>query len=256
MHGLSKKIRTAPVTMSLIAASIAVYALESFWQIGARPPDLSLWALSGDALVRGRWWTLVTHMFLHGNLLHLTVNLLALWFIGPEVEYTLGRLRYLLLYLISGVAGGLLQTVFSWPGAELIGASGAVCGVILSFTTAYPEVPLRALLFFIIPVNMKAQTLGWGLMLASLFMAVLHIVPQIGHWAHLGGAVAGALLTRWWLRRSEPHRVLSKEMSSPAATDALLERVMQEGLESLNRHERRHLEALVEARERQTNSRW
>jgi membrane associated rhomboid family serine protease len=149
----------------------------------------------------------------------------------------------------------LLQTAFSLPGVELIGASGAVCGVILSFTTAYPEVPLRALLFFIIPVNMKAKMLGWGLLLASLFMAVLHIVPQIGHWAHLGGAMCGALLTRWWLRRSTPARQRGLDRVSTAATDELLERVMHEGLESLNREERRHLEALSEARERRTNGR-
>jgi membrane associated rhomboid family serine protease len=255
MQGLSHKIRTAPVTMSLIAVSIAVYALESFWQIGPRSPDFSRWALSGEALARGYWWTLLTHMFLHGNLLHLMVNILALIFVGPEVEFTLGRVRYLVLYIVSGMAGGLLQTAFSMPGIELIGASGAVCGVILSFTTAYPEAPLRALLFFIIPVNMKAKMLGWGLMLASLFMAVLHIVPQIGHWAHLGGAVAGSLLTRWWLRRSTPARPRSVGRVTPTATDELLERVMNEGLESLNREERQHLEALAEARERRTNGR-
>lgn len=255
MQGLQQKIRTAPITASLIAVSIAVYALESMWQIGGHPQDLSRWALSGEALARGMWWTLLTHMFLHGNLLHLLVNVLALWFIGPEVEYTLGRVRYLALYFVAGIAGGLLQTMFSLPSADLIGASGAVCGVILSFTTAYPEAPLRALLFFVIPVNMKAKTLGWGLMLASLLMALLHIVPQIGHLAHLGGAVAGALLTRWWLRGSAPVRVRGEDMVSSAARDALLVRVMEDGLDSLSREERRYLEALAEARERRTNVR-
>lgn len=255
MQRLQQKIHAAPVTMSLIAVSVAVYALESLWQSGTRSTDMSQWALSGEALSRGMWWTLLTHMFLHGNLLHLMVNVLALWFIGPEVEDTLGRLRYLALYFVSGMAGGLLQTAFSLPNAELIGASGAVCGVILSFTTAYPEVPLRALMFFVIPVNMKAKTLGWGLMLASLLMALLHIVPQIGHLAHLGGAVAGALLTRWWLRGSAPVRVRGAFNASPVGADALLERVMEEGLDSLSREERRYLEMLAEARERRANGR-
>ena len=106
MQGLTQKFRTAPVTMTLIAVSSAVYAFEFFLQIGARPQDMSQWALSGDALARGWWWTLITHMFLHANLLHLMVNILALWFIGPEVEFTLGRARYLVLYILSGIAGG------------------------------------------------------------------------------------------------------------------------------------------------------
>ena len=125
--------------------------------------------------------------------------MLALWFIGPEVEHLLGRVKYLLLYLLSGVAGGLLHTAFASSSSEFIGASGAVSGVILSFTTAYPEMPLRALLFFVLPVKMKAKTLGWGIILVSLLCAVLRIFPEIGHLAHLGGALAGAFLTWWWL---------------------------------------------------------
>jgi membrane associated rhomboid family serine protease len=255
MQGWAYKIRTTPVTMSLIAVAFVVYALEWFWQIGPQSPELFRWALSGEALARGCWWTLLTHIFLHGNLLHLLVNILALWFVGSEVELTLGRVRYLVLYFASGMVGGLLQTALSPPGVELIGASGAVCGVILSFTTANPQTPLRALLFFIIPVNMKAKLLGWGLMLVSLIMAMLHIAPQIGHWAHLGGAAAGALLTSWWRRRSTTARQRSLERVPAGAIDELLERVMQEGLESLNREERQHLEALAEARDRRANGR-
>ena len=145
MQDLRDKLRAAPVTVLLVAGCVAVYALEALLLGGERGLDLSAWALSGQALSEGRWWTLLTHIFLHANLLHLSVNVLALWFIGPEVEHLLGRVKYLLLYLLSGVAGGLLQTAFASSSSELIGASGAVSGVILSFTTAYPEMPLRAL---------------------------------------------------------------------------------------------------------------
>ena len=252
MQDLRDKFRAAPVTVSLAAACVLAYALEVLLLGGERGIDLSGWSLSGQALAEGRWWTLLTHLFLHANLLHLSVNVLGLWFIGPEVENMLGRVKYLLLYLFSGVAGGLLQTAFASPSAELIGASGAVCGVMLSFTTAYPEMPLRALLFFVLPVSMKAKTLGRGIIVVSLLCAVLRIFPQVGHLAHLGGALAGALLTWWWLPTAPRVRRPADEAGSTAQTDELLSRVVEDGIESLSREERRQLELLG----REQRRRW
>lgn len=250
MDVLREKFRAAPVTVSLAAVCAAVY----FWEVvsGRGPGGFGLpqLALSGDALAQGRWWTLVTHLFLHGNLLHLAVNVLTLWFIGPEVEFLLGRGRYVALYLISGMAGGLLQTAFSSPASELIGASGAVCGVLLCFTTAYPEMPLRALLFFVLPVSMKAKTLGRGLIVVSALFAVLRVLPQIGHLAHLGGALAGALLSRWWLPAAPRPRGPLRGVDREAQTEELLARVMEEGIDGLSREERRHFESLTEKRKR------
>jgi membrane associated rhomboid family serine protease len=252
VDGLREKFRVAPVTVSLLALAVAVYALEVVLSGPGGPADLSRWALSGRALQEGQWWTLLTHLFLHANLLHLAVNLLALWFIGPEVELMLGRMRYLGLYLVSGMAGGLLQTAFAAPASELIGSSGAVSGVLLSFTTAYPTMPLRALLFFILPVSMKARTLGWGVIVVSLVCAVLGILPQIGHLAHLGGAVAGAVLTRWWLPvTAPPPRPAAPEAGRAAYEDELLRRVVEEGgIEGLSRDERKVLEGLAGRRPR------
>jgi hypothetical protein len=106
--------------------------------------------------------------------------------------------------------------------------------------------PLRALLFFILPVSMKARTLGWGIIIGSLLCAVFRIMPQIGHLAHLGGAVAGALLTRWWAPVPRPRY----PAVGPARTEALLQRVMDEGLEGLSRDERKALEKLAEKQPR------
>lgn len=252
MNDLRDKFRTAPVTVSLAAACVVAYGLEVLFLGGERGIDLSGWALSRQALAEGRWWTLLTHLFLHANLLHLSVNVLGLWFIGPEVESMLGRAKYLLLYLFSGVAGGLLQTAFASPSAELIGASGAVCGVMLSFTTAYPEMPLRALLFFVLPVSMKAKTLGRGIVVVSLLCAVLRIFPQVGHLAHLGGALAGAFLTWWWLPTAPRIRRAADQVGRGAQTDELLTRVVEDGIESLSREERRQLESLS----REQRRRW
>jgi membrane associated rhomboid family serine protease len=241
VESLRSKLKEAPVTVALVGVLVVVFGLEVFFQATERPELLARFALSGEGLARGYWWTVVTHVFLHANLLHLFVNVLGLWFVGPVVEFMLGRVRYLVLFVVSGVCGGLLQTAFSAPSAELVGASGSVCGLLLAFTTAHPDLPLRALLFFVLPVKMKARTLGLGLMVFSLLCAVLHILPQIGHLAHLGGAIAGAFLSWLWIPSNRP-----RAGAAPISTDVLLERLAEEGIESLTREERKQLEDLAD----------
>ncbi len=258
MQSIREKFRIAPVTVILCAACVAVFAFEYFLMVTGRSQLLGLLALSGEGLARGWWWTLVTHLFVHANLLHLAVNVIGLWFLGPEVETMLGRARFLVLYLVSGVVGGLLQTFFSSPGSELVGASGSVCGVLLSFTTAYPEMPLRALLFFVIPVSTKARTLGWGLIVFSALCAALKLFPQLGHLAHLGGAITGALLTKIWLRATPRPRPLSSMSPADRAAEAddLLRRLSEEGIESLSREEQRRLARLSELPRPRSGGRW
>jgi len=258
MQVLRDKFRTAPATATLAAVCVAVFVLEYFLLVTGRAQLLGFLALSGDGLASGRWWTLVTHLFVHANLLHLVVNVAGLWFMGPEVEAMLGRVRFTVLYLASGVAGGILQTIFSAPSSELVGASGSVCGILLSFTTAYPEMPLRALLFFILPVRMKAKTLGRGLIVFSAACAALRLFPQLGHLAHLGGALTGALLTRLWLPSLPRLRPLAS--LSPAdrvvESDDLLRRLSEEGIESFSREEQRRLEQLSERPRPRSGGRW
>ena len=258
MQALREKFRIAPVTVSLCAACVVVFAAEYFLMVTGRQQLLGLLALSGDGLARGWWWTPITHLFVHANLLHLAVNVFGLWFIGPEVETMLGRTRFLVLYLVSGIAGGLLQTAFSAPQSELVGASGSVCGVLLSFTTAYPEMPLRALLFFILPVSMKAKTLGRGLIVFSALCAALRLFPQLGHLAHLGGAVAGALLTKIWLPTSPRPRPLGSMSAADrvAESEELLRRLSEEGIEALSREDQRRLARLSERSRPRGGGRW
>ena len=125
--------------------------------------------------------------------------------------------------------------------------------MLLSFTTAYPEIPLRALLFFVLPVKMKARTLGWGLIVVSVLCAALRILPQIGHLAHLGGALTGVVLTWWWLPAAPRRRAVGGQGEvRSAATEELLARVVEEGMDGLSREERRRLEGLAE----ETKRRW
>jgi membrane associated rhomboid family serine protease len=160
-------------------------------------------ALSLDGLGRGFLWQLLTFQFLHGGLLHLVVNLIVLYFFGRALEDHLGRRRFLRLYLGSGVAGGLLQMMFAaiFPahfGGAVVGASAGVFGLVAAFAALFPDRTLTLLVFFVLPVSMRARTLLW----LSIGLAVFGIVVPgggVAHAAHLGGIVAGWAYVRWFM---------------------------------------------------------
>jgi len=189
-----KRLRAVP---ALIALNVLIFLFEKLLDPAELENLFSLFALSYDGLEAGRWWQLVTHAFLHSsaNVLHILANMLGLWFAGKIVERVMGTGRFLGLYFVSAVAGGLCQVALG-GGAPLIGASGAVCGVILAFTTIFARREILVLLFFIIPLRLRARYLGWGLIGFSVAALMTRFEPQIGHAAHLGGAIAGYLFTR------------------------------------------------------------
>jgi len=189
-----ERLRESPVTPVLLGINAALFLTEETFRLLFDSSLFPLMALSRDGIVEGSWWQLLTHAFLHGNLFHLMVNMLALWFTGPLLEELLGSGRYLLLYLVAAVAGGALQTLSSPESIELVGASGAVCGLLTGFATLLPRLEITALILFVIPVRMKAATLGWMVVVVSLVFGLLGIRDGIGHFAHLGGAIAGFTL--------------------------------------------------------------
>jgi membrane associated rhomboid family serine protease len=105
----------------------------------------------------------------------------------------LGGWRYLLLFLAGAVGGGVLQALVAGD-RDLVGASGAICALLVGFATLFPGLEITALIFFVLPVRMKAALLGWIVAGGSLLCWMFGIEPEIGHLAHLGGAVAGCLL--------------------------------------------------------------
>jgi membrane associated rhomboid family serine protease len=251
MQGLFSR-RDAMATKVLIGINVAVYFLQ--WQGG---PLFDLWlvswfGLSEAGLRQGLLWQPVTHMFLHGSLFHLLVNVIALWFAGRAVELWLGAGRLLGVFFVGGVAGGLLQ-VLSFPGGFLIGASGGVCAVLLTFSMLEPEMRITALLFFVLPVNLKAKFLGYGVIVVSLVLPLVGLDPKVGHFAHLGGALVGlgyAVFLRKTGRfrsRSAPPPLPVREASWHAGAgtrdmDAILNKVLKNGLHSLTAEERAILE--------------
>jgi len=186
-----ERLRESPVTLILIGINAALFLTEEIFRFLFDSSLFSILALSREGVGDGAWWQFLTHAFLHGNLFHLMVNMVALWFTGPILEELLGAWCYLLLYVVAALSGGILQTYSSSQSVDLVGASGAVCGLLTGFATLLPRLEITALIFFVIPVRMKAATLGWLVVIVSLLFWLLHIEPGIGHLAHLGGAVAG-----------------------------------------------------------------
>ena len=140
--------------------------------------------------------TLLTYMFLHGGLMHLVFNMIALYFFGPRVEERLGSKHFLIMYFLSGITGAVVSMFLS-PNAALIGASAGVFGVMLAFAYYWPDVQI--MIWGIIPV--PARILVIITTVFALWSGITGARSGIAHFAHLGG-YAGAFLYLKWLERS------------------------------------------------------
>jgi membrane associated rhomboid family serine protease len=136
---------------------------------------------------------LVTHMFMHGDERHLFFNMLGLFFLGPMVESSLGPKRFLILYLACGFFASFAQLMIT-QGAVL-GASGATYGVLAAFATMFPNMQLM-LLFPPIPI--KAKFMALGLIFIGLYSGMSGAQAGIAHFAHIGGALLGFILVKYW----------------------------------------------------------
>ena len=188
--------RSSWAVLALVAVNVAIFCVQSILSPENQNAVIRLFGLSANGLEAGGWWQFLTHGFLHGNLWHLLVNMLSLWFAGRIVEQDFGSLRFLLLYLLGILGGGILQMLIGSPGTLLIGASGAVFAVLLAFTTIYDDQEIMALIFFVIPLRLKARYLAWALVGFTALAIVFNFEPWIGHAAHLGGAITGYLFAR------------------------------------------------------------
>ena len=142
--------------------------------------------------------TLITYQFLHGGWMHLISNMAFLWVFADNVEDAFGHVGFLIFYLICGAAAGMTHTVLlAQSPAPLIGASGAVSGVLASYLLLYPKARVWILLFLRIPLPISAfwALSGWfALQLFSAFFTSQDDV-QVAWFAHIGGFLAGLILT-------------------------------------------------------------
>ena len=184
-------------------------------------------------------WTLVTYMFLHGSFGHVFFNMLSLYFFGPRLESRLGGGGFLGLYFSSGIMGALLSLVLA-PHAAVIGASGAVFGVMFGYAWFWPRD--RILIWGIIPIEARYLVL---LMTAiSLFSGVTPGAGgNIAHFAHLGGFLGGFLFLKVMERRSPSTRFRKKARGTGPRLETLssaMERwktIRRDRLHEVNREE-------------------
>jgi len=188
-----------------------------------------------------RPWTVVTYMFLHAGFTHFFFNMLALYFFGPRLETRLGGRRFIGLYLTSGIAGAVMSLVT--PYAAIVGASGAVFGVMLGYAHFWPR---DTVYVFFLP--MEARWLVVLMTAMSLFGA-WQGQGGIAHFAHLGGFVGGFLYLRWIELRSPAVQFRARAAPPARSSTADLDRwrrVQPETLHPINREEYERVMAKVD----------
>lgn len=193
-----------PWVQRLIVVNVGVFLLST--ALPAVPEALVLI----PALLLVRPWTAVTYMFLHAGLWHLGFNMLALYFFGPRVEARLGGRHFLALYGTSGLVGGLVSLAFT-PHAAIVGASGAIFGVMLGYARYWP----RALIYIWGVVPIEARWFVIGMTALSLFGGFGGVQAGVAHFAHLGGFLGGFAYLSWLDRRSPAARFRAR-MAAPA----------------------------------------
>ncbi len=199
---------TAPLfTILLIGLNVTIFLFSSFG--GALEAMVARFGFTPGAVIRNPE-VIVSSIFLHANLLHLVSNMWFLWLYGDNIEDRFGRLPYLGLYLVSGAAGNLLHTIFTGFSTTMpvIGASGAVAGVMGSYVVCFPRARVKSIFFLVFyPIffHVPALLLLGFWMIGEFWMALIaQPGDHVAHWAHVGGFLLGVL---WgWPRR---HRFAS-----------------------------------------------
>jgi len=205
----------------------------------------------------------LTYIFLHAGIFHILFNLLTLWMFGTEIEYSWGSKSFLRYYLLCGLGGALFSLAFNYGlNNPIIGASGAIYGVLVAYWLMFPERYL--LIFFIFPMRVR-----WAIPLFALLNFVAS-GPNVAHLAHLGGAVVGLAYIKFdwrflslghWLKslrlkrktnKLEKNRQKAEEIMRKV--DAILDKINEVGLENISREDRKFLEEASHILSRNDNS--
>jgi len=270
--------------MSLTVALLIVNAIVFVFELVVSGYSRSLFiedhyfALSVEGLKNGFVWQLLTFQFMHAGLWHLVFNCWAIYVFGRAIEETLGWKKFLILYLSSGVVGGICQVLAAllWPGlfgGPVVGASAGGFGLIAAFAVLFPERELMMLLFFILPIRLSAKML---LMLSAVLAlaGVIFPVDHVANAAHLGGMLTGVVFIRqfiqgrwmqsgfssgnavpgefitgragksslWRSASNKPDEDLSTDEFVKSEVDPILDKISRHGIQSLTERERQILE--------------
>lgn len=249
----------------LLLANGAVFLLQMVLPTSGGEQLLIKWFGMRPALVLSKFyvWQLFTYIFLHGDPWHLIINMFFLWMFGCEVERTLGTREFLKYYFICGVGAGIFHLVINFNSPTVVvGASGAIYGVMVAFAVLFPERVITLLLFLILPVQIKAKYLVMIFAGISLLLGAFGSNDGVAHFAHLGGMLVGFAYLKlgWrldhlttWLRQQRESRQAVQDLKKHQAmqrirerVDEILDKINEVGYDQLDENEKRILQEASE----------
>ena len=257
------------VTILLVALCVGAFAAQCIVELMLPDPEKDvLWrylALDRNGIADGQYWKFVTFGFLHFGLwpFHIAANMLLLYLAGREVEPIVGRVHFLAIFAAGNVIGGLADWL-CMRGTTVVGVSAGVAAVIVAFTTILPELEVTMLLFFVVPLRLRAKHLAIALVAATgLLYFTRHMETAVTSTAVIGPAgMLAASFFAWayvkqlgfgnplpiqrfiFERRQRAARLerMSPEQFMKMEMDPILEKISREGIRSLSRSERKILE--------------
>ena len=198
---MNRYFQTPPVVKNLIIINVLVYMATALLPVGNE--IIRFCALWFGASPFGEFhsYQFVPYMFLHASVEHIFFNMFALWMFGRTLEYELGSKRFLIYYMVCGVGAALIQLATAYLTGEmpiqLVGASGAVMGLLLAFGVMHPN---AVIMLLIPPIPMKAKWFVVIYGVIELFLGWTGFGGNVAHFAHVGGMLWGLLLLQWWKR--------------------------------------------------------
>ena len=197
---MNRTFQTPPVVLNLIIINVLVYMATALLPLGKWIFGFGSLFWVGNPLFHP--YQFVTYMFLHANFEHVFFNMFALWMFGRTLEYELGSRRFLVYYMACGIGAALIQMLAAWVSGEyyiqLVGASGAVMGLLLAFGVMHPN---AMIVLLIPPIPMKAKWFVIIYGVIELFLGWTGYGGNVAHFAHVGGMLWGFLLLHYWKRR-------------------------------------------------------
>ena len=198
-------------------------------------------------------WQPLTYMFFHGDIWHVLINMFILWMFGSELERIWGKKNFLYFYFVTGIGSGLVTMIFGLKSmVPIVGASGAIYGVLLAYGLTYPN--RKVYLYGIIPIKSLWFVVGIGLV---AFISSFNNVTQISHLTHLSGMVIGYFLLKkpihikslWFstvkkileYRIQKEENKISHQIKLEQDLNSILDKINREGFSSLSKEEENRL---------------
>jgi len=257
--------QSSKVVRNLLILCVGVFAIQTLAEsFGLLPTGfLDYYGALVPAKVwgHGQFWRVFTYIFLHENFLHIFFNMWCLWVFGQPVAQRLGEGKFLSLFLVSGITAGMFSGLFYlWGGTgfvPIIGASGALYGILLAFARFYPDVPIYLFLIVPVPARIAVWIMGGIALLSGMSGGSLgggvahltHLFGILGGWVFL--ALDGPVSDLWARRknlgeerrtRKAVEELVSGQEFFDSRVDPILAKISKYGMGSLSRQERQILE--------------